>query len=1002
MSLIMHDMDDMDNIDNMDNMDDMNGQAYMDHGDNIDDMDLFGDSEQVSLPPLPPLPQPITGLARRLDDLSSSGCCQKIAWSKNGCVAYITPDGYAINLRVFCRDVHSGKWHLGKDTRLDTSPANDDFPFVHLSWSHLGNELAILDSAGHVYVFSCSPVLDRMTQMRADSTQPEADGDAIVGMHWLAILPYEQKNHIAWSATGQGDKWEYKINSHIFHDAHHPVEGKASFICLKKHGELKLRFQQPDGSWSESSSVLGPMISTRQPFTHAAFASNNDNTLLLAAYDVSDRLHLYRVEAKWNIPPTKPGHQAKYFEKPDLHVSEIDVVDSCYPVSSPVVNGDIQTGSETSLQLPAQLTHLHFLPITPEKGDGTYPTIQAIFSTPPNIVNFDQAHTQQTPCSIVVRWDVHHTQQNQLHSSLDKVTSKKKTISSVPGRSVFSLKRVPDTVMHSVILAFFPLWYNMRLAFCYSDGTIEFRNRSTMEPISPDYDNTGTVTSLSRAGFSFPLDPTLHISLSPNHCMAACMNQDGQVKTRSVEYNYGTLSTDEEDARHSAALAALVLQFSSTANQYFSSDDIFAIIGELSEKRKRDFIYLMFQGLQLDVDCGIDDTTTPNKSLILLGRTPFFVKTLSAAHLLGLQGSVNRSVTSKIAWMILNIKYITQILTTIMRMHGQIEKNPLRPEVVPQFVGICRWIMQFMIYMIDEITAVGYELQNNPPTTLDRATLEAKIHEMNKPAIILLLCSFPRMMMKAWATPLAWVIRTAVTYSNSSPTADVRRIYAPLNLALSETPFDWRLFEGVVSEAQLYVRACYIQQNLSEAARNECERELILGRIPETLMPAAKRLLTDTLFNDKHQNGCLMDKIDLSKVWFFDTTWLGLENSRKANEWFETHIVDTCQKMVIRGTGTQTHATAPSSNAQVQATRNRSDSIGGQAGVDETADKKKKKKASGKSRLRRCTRCGAYMEDVVQNMPGYTFYHISWLMGVAKHCICGNSWMLGEEKPRAK
>jgi mediator of RNA polymerase II transcription subunit 16 len=46
----------------------------MDHSYNMDVDDLFGDSEQVALPSMSA--PPITGLARRLDDLSASGCCQ--------------------------------------------------------------------------------------------------------------------------------------------------------------------------------------------------------------------------------------------------------------------------------------------------------------------------------------------------------------------------------------------------------------------------------------------------------------------------------------------------------------------------------------------------------------------------------------------------------------------------------------------------------------------------------------------------------------------------------------------------------------------------------------------------------------------------------------------------------------------------------------------------------------------------------------------------------------
>lgn len=50
-------------------------------------------------------------------------------------------------------------------------------------------------------------------------------------------------------------------------------------IYLKSHGEIRLRFQQPDSSWSEVATLLAPPNSTRELFTHAAFGSNNGNQL---------------------------------------------------------------------------------------------------------------------------------------------------------------------------------------------------------------------------------------------------------------------------------------------------------------------------------------------------------------------------------------------------------------------------------------------------------------------------------------------------------------------------------------------------------------------------------------------------------------------------------------------------------------------------------------------------------------------------------------------------
>lgn len=707
-----------------------------------------------------------------------------------------------------------------------------------------------------------------------------------------------------------------------------------------------------------------------------------DNTLLLTAYDISGRLHLYRIEAKWNIPPPKPGQPPlRIYEKPELLVAEISTEDACYPITSTLISGESDGNPASNVRIPAQLTHLSFLPKTPEENDGTLPTIQAIFSTPPTIVSFDQTQAQAPPCSIVARWEVRLTQQNPLHSCWDQVTSKKKSVSTVPAQEVFLLQRLPDIVLHAVVLAFYPLWYNMILGYCYSDGTIEFRKRSTMDPLEPDY-NTETVTCLSQAGFVFPtVEPSLYVALSPNHCMAACMQQDGTIKLRSMEYTHGSLSSDEDDLKHSSAVASLVLQCCSAVYQYFSSDDVFAIIGELPEKRRDAFIQLMFQGLNVNIDCGVEGSTT--NLPVLLGRSPFVVKTLSAAHLLGLQGTIQRSVPSKIAWMILNMKYITAHLTTIVRLStpggAPLDKSILAPQYIPQSVGVFRWILHFIVYVLDDIFELGNALRETPD--FDRATLESKIKSTNRPTILLLLSSFPRIMMRIWVQHLQWVSQTDFSHLKSA-SAELRRAYNPLKEVFSEIPIEPRYRGSLVTEAHNMVSQQYKRANLTDVERNHVERDLLFGRCPDVLFPVAKHLLTSFLFDSSQPGGCLADKISIAKILFFETEWLGLTASQHASKWHKEHVVDVSQKIIIRGEGAVTN---PSGVFPVPQ-RSRSDSTG--AG-DETR--------SSKDRLlKRCTRCGAYMEDIVPGIPGYTPQHINWLTGMAKYCICSNAWALSE------
>jgi mediator of RNA polymerase II transcription subunit 16 len=83
-----------------------------------------------------------------------------------------------------------------------------------------------------------------------------------------------RQNHILFSASNKSNVWTFDAEDHVFNDTHHPMESKAAVVYLRRNGELKLRFQQADNSWHEVATQLGLIVSTREAFTHAAFASN--------------------------------------------------------------------------------------------------------------------------------------------------------------------------------------------------------------------------------------------------------------------------------------------------------------------------------------------------------------------------------------------------------------------------------------------------------------------------------------------------------------------------------------------------------------------------------------------------------------------------------------------------------------------------------------------------------------------------------------------------------
>jgi len=94
--------------------------------------------------------------------------------------------------------------------------------------------------------------------------------------------------------------------------------------------------------------------------------------------------------------------------------------------------------------------------------------------------------------------------------------------------------------------------------------------------------------------------------------------------------------------------------------------------------RKRAFVSQAFRALNVNLDCVFEDAH-PN-ALILMSRSPF-IKCLSAQNLLGCPGNSHRSLTGKLAWAVLNIRYATQIMNSVIKIHGQIDKSPLRPGI---------------------------------------------------------------------------------------------------------------------------------------------------------------------------------------------------------------------------------------------------------------------------------------------------------------------------------
>ncbi|KAF2460799.1 mediator complex subunit 16-domain-containing protein [Lineolata rhizophorae] len=893
----------------------MDDDHYMD--------DLFGDSEPVHVQPPAP---PIKGLSERLDELQQSACCQKLAWANTGCVASITPNGQGVNLRVFQRSPKDGRWALSDESPLEMPQLQDELQLVHVSWSHLGYDLAVVDSSGRVTIFTFSfsgVLLGKMNMTRTAVMDAEDEMGALVGLHWLPTFPHLQKTAIAWSATRNGDDWAYRLTHPHLPGPHNPADGKCSMVCLTRHGTIRLLYQRGDNRWLDTS-------------------------------------------------------------------AELESISSAVPVA----------------------------PVSPDSppDEKTYPTIIAVYTHSPHLPNtLNHQHPLQDAYSIVVRWELHFSTPTTLHYSFDHISSKTKPASSVPARQSLSIKPLEDVLSHSVILNLIPETIShLRFVVSHSDGSLEFRSRDLAERIGPDY-NFDHVSSLAQAGFAFPnLDgaAALHVAVSPSSCVAAPLAPDGSVSTKPIGYTLAPLNgrgdangnghgdtgvggDPADDPKLAAAMVALALQHYSALTTYRTADDVLMVLAgggsggssgpataAVHPTLKRLFTTQVYQAFGFSLDYV---TPEQQKQVAQLLRMPLLYKSLSTQFVLGSSGAPRvggsgggrHTLQAKAAWIVLNLRSVTVNISI-----GFNKPENIRADLVHSLAGLASWSLDVMVYVVAELYYLSRAVRGNED---NRDLVQAKMRELNSPALICLLASVPRSLFRLLIRPLGAglnISRRAVQNPASSdpskaqqqqqppphhyPVAQSlaqRQQYLTLSNVYESSPLPLRAFEALATEVDAQVRERYVRAGVGDAERARAERGMLVGgELPEVLMPVVRWLLGPGLQRVK-------DEVDLAALLVYPVRWLGLYEE---------------------GEDEDGDRSGPRRRARNAARGGEEDVVDAEGRArTRVVDVLRKVSVPPGTRLRRCTRCCSFMEDVRQE-HGQPLQNWAWQ--AQRTCICFNMW----------
>lgn len=291
--------------------------------------------------------------------------------------------------------------------------------------------------------------------------------------------------------------------------------------------------------------------------------------------------------------------------------------------------------------------------------------------------------------------------------------------------------------------------------------------------------------------------------------------------------------------------------------------------------------------------------------------------------------------------------------------------------------NLVQWCLDLMIYVLQEIDRLSEHLihLSNSDESIQKGegssmspyensdAIEAFLLSENSPALFLLLCSSPRMLLRMLCRPLrhGWI--HCINFEKASTSPQARAMFMQALSKYMNSPICKQipppagntsvngqaatglvpgiLFELLIQQADAVVMATYTASGKSAAERARIEKDMFIhAKIPTVLMPAVKRLLTDTW-----PKFVSSSNVNFGAIYKHDISWLGFTEDRYTKQWQRKHVVDVVKKTIMARGGTDLR------------------------------------------KIRYCTRCASGMEDI-QPEPRWP----GWVIGSMKNCICLGNW----------
>ncbi|KAI6835587.1 hypothetical protein KC340_g5325 [Hortaea werneckii] len=886
----------------MDNMEDLFGEA-------ADDLGLG--AAPLSLPQAP-LSTPVL---LRLADLQRSGCCTKLAWSNTGSIACISDDGLKITFHSTLRNPRKEQYELSKPSKHPLE-APDGRHFVHIQFSGFGPDLAAVDSYAGIHIYSMAGAIGRMQPVTVDPAVVDGGSsvlDTLVGMYWLPLSPAEVKVPYFTQANKNDGTWTTNMRGGLNEGVSHHVEGKGALFYVTASHKLCLLYQNHVNAWQSVSIELEALDTTQTLLSHAAIGPEG-HQLVLATHDRAHCLRTYSISINWNPTEQHAGNMRFISVAPALHIGHLAAVEGIAPQQT-----------DTS-----RISHLAVVPSPPQHvQDPSNTTICAVFTQAP--VPLDPSQGFDT-LSVLARWTI-----DSITPALHESFTKLKQNGSIPVQPATSvLRRQLDVPANKLVLGLSCLYLNTILALIASDGTIEFRSRTSENwNILHQLPNHSTVVkSLPQSSLGyFPTDHVPHAAHSTDGSALVYSKPGNPLELRFMTLLSGwqplEKGMDGDASTVEAAVICLSRQYAILATSHASSDEALAVLPtNLSMELRTLFVrHLIFTFCRQILDVSMLEQKRQQHHVL---SDPWLARAMSAQLVLGVKpGTLKRTFAGQFAYCLLNLKLIG--LSAASSMSRDMPAG--RPDIMPFLVGHMRWSLDFLQYIIESLTQIKRLVGSGLPL---KHACEEFTNKTGNPVVQLLLCSYGRTYLRVQMFFLVSAIKLLQSSIPRARTLEDRTVMVDVYDFAKSVPVGLSPLMEFMQSLDTIVRSTYTDAGVDSQRRYENEIGLITeGRIPDDLTPVVENIFNKMLPD-------MTGGVDMGKLYFWDTTWLGIDRIATQQD---TRRFDAIRKTPLR---------------------------------------------SG-MKLRICRRCGAVMEDIPSEAAKQA---PAWLYHAQRQCYCQTYWWI--------